>query len=183
MILKKQLKALVVGISAMTTVACTSVPKDGGVSGVEEIYSERLEGEFRLPRPGESLPMSTADVSTLLQNPLSLKDAERVSVESNPIVKVKLANVGIAEADYAQAGRMENPGLSYERFSAEDNSTSLLFDIGGLVLMPLKRKMEARRLESARYKAAMDVLEHVASTRKAWINAVAEKQQTALLER
>jgi outer membrane protein TolC len=127
--------------------------------------------------------MSTEEVSGLLKSPLSLADAERISVESNPIVKVKLAKVGIAEADYAQAGRMENPGLTYERYSSDESTTSILFDVGGLVLMPLKRQMEERRLEATRYRAAIDILDHIASTRKAWINAIAEKQQTVLIER
>ena len=43
--------------------------------------------------------------------------------------------------------------------------------------------MESRRLEAARYQAARDVLSHVSDTRIAWINAVAEKQQTGLVRR
>lgn len=183
MTINKKLKTAAVLCSAFLFTACTSVPKDGGISGVEAAYRDRVKSAYRLPRLGEALPMTSDEVSEILQNPLSLVDAERISVEANPMVKAKLSNVGIAEADYAQAGRMENPGLTYERFSKEDNSASLLFDIGGLVLMPLKRQMEARRLEAARYNAAIDVLDHIAMTRKAWINAVAEKQQTALIER
>ncbi len=183
MTINKKLKTVALLSTVLVITACTSVPEDGGVSGVEEVFGDRVDSSYRLPRLGEALPISMEDVSAILQNPLSLADAERISVGANPIVKVKLANVGIAEADYAQAGRMENPGLTYERYSKDDNSASLLFDIGGLVLMPLKRQMEARRLEVARYKAATDVLDHIAMTRKAWINAVAEKQQTALIER
>jgi len=183
MIINKKLKIAAVLSSTFLITACTSVPKDGGVSEVEAAYGDRISGDYRLPRLGEALPMSSEEVYAILQSPLSLTDAERISVEANPMVKAKLANVGIAEADYAQAGRMENPGLTYERFSKEDNSASLLFDIGGLVLMPLKRQMEARRLEVARYNAATAVLDHIATTRKAWINAVTEKQQTALIER
>ncbi len=183
MTINKKLKTVAVLSSAFLITACTSVPKDGGLSGVQAAYGNRVNNDYRLPRLGEALPMSSEDVSAILQSPLSLEDAERISVEANPMVKTKLANVGIAEADYAQAGRMENPGLTYERFSKEDNSASLLFDIGGLVLMPLKRQMEARRLEVARYNAATAVLDHIATTRKAWINAVTEKQQTALIER
>jgi len=183
MTINKKLKAAAVLASTLLFTACTSVPEDGGVSGVEAAYGDRVDSAYRLPRLGEALPMTPEDVSELLQNPLSLNDAERISIEFNPIVKARLANVGIAEADYAQAGRMENPGLTYERFSKNDNSASLLFDIGGLVLMPLKRQLEARRLEVARYNAAIDVLDHVAMTRKAWINAVTEKQQTTLMLR
>jgi outer membrane protein TolC len=43
--------------------------------------------------------------------------------------------------------------------------------------------MEERRLEAARYRAAIDILDHIASTRQSWINAIAERQKTVLIER
>lgn len=183
MVKNKYFKVSITLLSALIVSACASVPSDRGVGEVESIYGEKVQGAYRLPRIGEPQPMTPEELGDLLKEPLSIETAERISVEANPVVKAKLANVGIAEADYAQAGRMENPGLSYERFSQEENSTTLLFDIGGVLLMPLKRRVEAGRLESARYRAARDVLSHVADTRKAWINAVAEKQQTALIRR
>ena len=183
MIIRKRTKMAAVLSSVLSIAACTSVPEDGGVSEVEHLYKAQIDSQYRLPVLNDASPMSDAEVSELLKTPLSLTDAERISVESNIIVKAKLAKVGIAEADYAQAGRMENPGLTYERFSSAESTTSILFDVGGLVLMPLKRKMEQRRLEATRYRAAIDILDHIASTREAWINAIAEKQKTALIER
>ena len=180
---RKYIKVSISVMSAFIISACSSVPKDGGVGEVQSIYADQGQSAYQLPRIGEPLPMTPDELRSLLSVPLSVETAERISVEANPMVKAKLANVGIAEADYAQAGRMENPGLSYERFSKDENTASLLFDIGGVLLMPLKRRMEARRLEVARYQAAKDVLSHVAGTRKAWINAVVEKQQTALVQR
>ena len=49
--------------------------------------------------------------------------------------------------------------------------------------MPLRREIELRRLEAARYEAAGAVIEHLADTRIAWIKAVAEQQLTQLVER
>jgi outer membrane protein TolC len=164
-----------------TLSACTSIPKDGGISNVQSLIDDRLKPGIELPIPGEDNQLSQEEISSLLNKPLSLADAERLSIGLNPVVRVKLLRVGIAEADFAQAGRMENPGFSYERYSGQDYSASLLFDIGGVLLMPLKRQLESRRLETARYQAASDVLDHIASTRKFWINAVAAKQQTSLL--
>ncbi len=174
--------SLLVSIILMLS-ACSSVPKDSGLSDLVAITDNLTDARYQLPRIDQPMPMSNAELGELLKEPLALDVAERISVESNPIVKANIAAVGIAEADYAQAGRIENPGLEYERISGQEYSASLLFDIGGVLLMPLKRKMEARRLEAARYQAAKDVLSHVSDTRKAWINAVAEKQQTELVMR
>jgi len=179
----KKTRNILIIVSAFTLTACTSVPRDGGIGQVEDIFEQRLERQVRLPQPGKQMPMTVEQVDQLLLQPLTLENAERMSIEANPALKATLAQVGVAEADYAQAGRMENPGLSYERFSTDDNSASLLFDIGGLFLMPLKRQLERRRLEAARYQAAVDVLSHIGNTRQSWIKAVAEKQQTALIKR
>ena len=172
--------AILVSISVS---ACTSIPKDGGVSDVESILGNKLDSDIQLPAINREQRYSDHEIDDLLSRPLSIDNAEKLAIAKNPIVKVKLLQVGVAEADYAQAGRVENPGFSYERISGGEYSASLLFDVGGVLLMPLKRKIELRRLEAAKYQAAANVLEHIAATRNAWIRAVAEKQKTVLLER
>jgi len=179
----KSIKRMAIVLTTVGLAACSTVPKDGGIGRVEERISQGVGIDIELPTLGEELPISFDEVNQALENPITLEEAERLSVGANPALKSKLAQVGIAEADYAQASRMENPGVTYERFSGEDNATSILFDIGGLLLMPLKRQMESRRLEAARYEAAVDVLTHIGETRRAWINAVAEQQQTELMKR
>lgn len=179
----RSVKSMAVVLSTVGLVACSTVPKDGGVGRVEERINQGSDLAITLPKLGEELPISYEEVGQALEVPVTLEEAERLSIGANPALKAKLAQVGIAEADYAQAARMENPGVTYERFSGEDNSASILFDIGGLLLMPLKRQMESRRLEAARYGAAVDVLTHVGETRRAWITAVAEQQQSELMSR
>jgi outer membrane protein TolC len=181
--ISKLLKAIWVGFSVLFVVGCTTVPKDGGIMYVEEIYAKFADKPIQLPVSGIESALAEDEVNRILSGPVSLREAERMSIELNPVVKAGLSRVGIAEADYAQAGRLENPGFSYERYSGDDYSTSLLFDIGGLFLMPLRRDLESRRLEVARYEAAGMVLEHIADTRRAWINAVAQSQQTNQVER
>ena len=74
---------------------------------MEDIYANHAEAVYRLPRIDKPMPMSTGELNDLLLQPLSVETAERISIEANPIVKTKVAALGIAEADYAQAGRME----------------------------------------------------------------------------
>lgn len=176
-----KINKLLIPLLALGITACTSIPKDGGITPIASLIDGKLKTEFQLPNPDGKKQFTPQQVEQMIGAPLSLIDAERLSIAINPITRVKLAQVGIAEADYAQAGRMENPGFSYARFSGQDYDASLLFDIGGVILMPLRRQLEARRLESARYQAAGAVLQQIAATRVAWINAVAEKQQTVLM--
>ena len=174
-------KKIASALFVLSLSACTSIPKDGGLSNVSSLVESKLSAGVQLPSLSNNNQLTADAVFSLLAQPLSIVDAEKLALGFNPMVKVKLFKVGLAEADYAQAGRMENPGFSYARVSGQAYEASLLFDIGGVILMPLKRQLENRRLQSARYQAASDVLEHIANTRRSWINAVAAKQQTALM--
>ncbi len=171
----------ITAVTAFLT-GCASVPEDGGISRVTEIYSAQIKDEVVLPGFDSDAPTPDA-LKQILAKPLGLEEAEQLSLQLNPAVRSRLAVVGLAEADYAQAARMENPGISFERFSSEEYSASAIFDLGGIFLMPLKRRIEKQRLERSRFEAAISVMDHVAQTRTTWLNAVSAKQSTALLER
>ncbi len=174
-------KALFAGLLLILT-ACTSIPDDAGVAPVQELVDAQI-GASPASQLQPEHRLTPEQVARLLDSPLSSVDAELLSMQLNPQTRANLLRVGIAEADYAQAGRIRNPGFTYERNTEGDYSASLLFDIGGLLLMPLRREVELRRLKSARYEAAGAVIEHLASTRIAWFEAVAEQQLTQLVER
>jgi hypothetical protein len=163
--------------------ACTSVPEDGGIAPVQELLDARVDPNNPATRLQPENALSPEDVAALLSKPLASEDAELLSMQLNPQARRNLLRVGIAEADYAQAGRIRNPGFTYERNTDGEYSTSLLFDIGGLLLMPLRREVTLRQLEAARYEAAGSVIDHLADTRIAWIEAITEQQLTRLVER
>lgn len=162
--------------------ACATVPSDRGVGEVEVLVGDRLGESLPLPREGGPLIVTEAEVTRLLAFPLAVRDAERIALYRHPAIGAKLAEVGIAEADLAQASRLRNPGFSFARFSGDDYEATTLFDIGGLMLMPLRKRLATRQLEIAQYQAAGAVIDHLARTRDTWINAVAEAHRTRLME-
>ena len=173
-----------IGIAGMVSLlisGCTSMPVNQGLDDVQALVQRQSGTNLNLPMDGSELQLTEQQVTKLLAFPLQIKDAEKIALHRNALLKAKLANVGLAAADYAQAGRMENPGFSLTRFSSEDFEATTLFDIGGIVLMPLRRKIAARQLQSAQYRAAGDVLDHLKMTRDLWIKAVTEIQKTALM--
>ncbi len=170
--------------SMLLLTACGTVPKDRGLSEVSSLVTQKNDGILvAIPGTEAGQLMSDKHLLQLLEKPLTAKNAEHIGLQRNPLLKIKLADVGLAEADFAQAGRLRNPGFSYERISSKESSTTLLFDINGLLLMPLRRRLQAERLELARYKAAGDVFDHLAKTREAWTRAVADRHRVALTER
>ena len=179
---KRLIKPLALsGMVSLLIAGCTSMPINQGLDDVQALVQRQSGTNLNLPMKGSEIQLTEAEVTKLLAFPLQIKDAEKIALHRNALLKVKLANVGLAAADYAQAGRMENPGFSLTRFSSEDFEATTLFDIGGIVLMPLRRKIAARQLRGAQYRAAGDVLDHLKMTRDLWIKAVTEIQKTKLM--
>jgi outer membrane protein TolC len=162
--------------------ACTSIPDDNGVGPVQDLVDAQIGDSNPASDLQPESELTAEQLAKLLDSPLNADDAELLSMRLNPQARANLLKVGIAEADYAQAGRIRNPGFTYERSTEGEYSASLLFDIGGLLLIPLRREVEQRRLEAARFDAAGAVIEHLSSARIAWIEAVAEQQITELVE-
>jgi outer membrane protein TolC len=95
------------------------------------------------------------------------------------------AELGIAEADLVQAGRMTNPHFAYLRTSAGGERKiewALTFPIVDLLTMPLRTRIEARRFEQVKLAVAGQVLSVATGTRKAWIDAVAAEERVRYLE-
>ena len=177
------LKRILLPVILLLLGACTSIPEDGGIDAVQEIVDAQLGSDNPASKLQPENELTSAEIAAMLDSPLGAGDAELLSMRLNPEARSNLLRVGIAEADYAQAGRIGNPGFTYEWNTDGEYSSSLLFDVGGLLLIPLRREVELRRLQAARYEAAGAVIAHLADTRIAWIEAVAEQQLTRLVER
>lgn len=174
---------IVFSVLPIVLTACTSIPDDQGIDAVQEIVDAQLGADNPAGKLQPENELSAQEIADLLESPLTAGDAELLSMQLNPEARANLLRVGIAEADYAQAGRIGNPGFTYEWNTNGEYTSSLLFDVGGLLLIPLRREVELRRLEATRYEAAGAVIEHLADTRIAWIQVVAEQQLTQLVER
>ncbi len=121
----------------------------------------------------------------MLKQPLSADNAVRAALINNRGLRASLAELGVAEADLVQAGRMSNPGFSFSRLSGGDEKEierSVMFDLVGLLTIPIRRDIESRRFESAKLVAATDAVRLAADTRKAYFAAVAAVQSARYAE-
>jgi len=177
-----RIRALLACAAVLVSAGCTTLPADRGRTQIGAIVEAKLGGGLELPALDAGIAMSEEEATRLLALPLALADAERIALNRNPKLRARLADVGLKEADFAQAGRLRNPGFSFSRFSSRDYEATTLFDIGGLVLMPLRRKVAARELDIATYQAASEVINHLGASRRAWIEAVGQAHKTKLME-
>jgi outer membrane protein TolC len=111
--------------------------------------------------------------------------AVEVALLNSPAVRASLADLGIAEADLVQAGRLANPRFifgSKRNGEAVTIDRTLLFNVMSLVMLPLTRDVAAQALEAAQWRAAGDVLARAGAARRAWYRAVAAQQLVGYFE-
>ncbi|MBX2869322.1 MAG: hypothetical protein KTR18_11640, partial [Acidiferrobacterales bacterium] len=73
----KTFRHSILTLSVLTLTACTTVPKDSGLSDIQAIYGNQSEVTYRLPRVDQPMPMTSDELNALLQDPLSVETAER----------------------------------------------------------------------------------------------------------
>ncbi|MEO0317315.1 MAG: hypothetical protein RL404_992 [Pseudomonadota bacterium] len=172
---------------AMTLVlaGCAGFSGDGGRARVDALAGPRLGQPWSASRDALRNPQAAQDeVRRLLAAPLSADDAVRITLLNNPRVNIALADLGIAEADLVQAGRLRNPRFGFGRLSGDDGveiDRSVMFDLVGLLTLPMRTAVEQRRFEQAQLQTALQAVRLASDTRRAYFQALAAEQSLAYL--
>ncbi len=166
-------------VAAMLVLAgCASFSPDGGFGRVSELTQERTGHAISDPRGGTD--SAAARTAELLARPLTADAAVEVALLNNRGLQASFAQLGIAESALVRAGRLRNPSFSFGRMreggGVVEIERSVLFDVLGLVTMPLARQIEQRRFEQAQLLAAYDAVGLATEVRRAYFGAVAAKE-------
>ncbi|OIJ43870.1 TolC family protein [Massilia timonae] len=179
------LRAVAAGAMLLALTGCATFSKDGGLDAVSALTAERTGQDIRLPKANADGAAIQDELNQLLKQPLTADRAVRAALLNNRGLRASLAELGVAEADLVQAGRMANPGFSFGRMSGGGETEierSVMFDLVGLVTIPIRRDIESRRFEGAKLAAATEAVRLAADTRKAYFNAVAAVQSARYAE-
>ena len=180
-----RLTPIVLGLSALLLTGCATFSNDGGLDTVSAITKERTGQAVQWTKPGADAGITDQTVDQLLSKPLTADTAVQVALMNNKGLQAALAELGIAEADLVQAGRMRNPGFSFSRMREGHDieiERSIMFDLVGLLTIPIRSNIESRRFEQAKLQAATEAVRLAADTRKAYFNAVAARQTVQFME-
>ena len=164
---------------------CAGFSKDGGFSAVDSIVRERIDKDVKWVKSESDAVQVRRTVQELLAHPLTVDAAVQIALLNNRGLQATYAELGIAEADVVQAGRLKNPRFTYLH---EKNSTearierSLVFDFMQLVTMPLATRLERGRFEATQSRVAAAVLRVAMETRKAYFNSIAARQTARYME-
>jgi outer membrane protein TolC len=156
---------------------CATFSPDGGMSDVRKLAQDRL-GKPVPTDPGDA-EAARKPVESLLAQPLTADSAVEIALLNNPELQAQLADLGLAETDLVQAGRLRNPVFAYSNKRSSDITQierTLLVNVAALVFMPLALDIEQRRFEQAKVAAAMSIVSTAAATRQAYFRAVAAQE-------
>lgn len=172
-------RSIVLLALATTLAGCATFSPDGGMNDVRQLAQDRIGASAR----SVSMPANTGAaggaVDALLAQPLTMDSAVEIALLNNPGLQAKLAELGLAEADLVQAGRLRNPVFAYSnKRNAEiiQIERTFLINVAQLIFMPLHIEIEQRRFTQAKVAAAADIVSTAAATRQAFVRAVAAQE-------
>ena len=157
---------------------CAHFSPDAGLGEVRQLAEPRLGAPLTLDWARQPADQDRIDtrVAELLAQPLDMHAAVQLALLNNRGLQAAFAELGITEAEVAQAGRLPNPGFSFGRVTRGDEvelERGLHFNLARLLALPLVQRLEARRLQQQQTAVAQQVLTLAAHTRRAWVQAVA----------
>lgn len=164
---------------------CATLSPDGGVDKVQSLVRERVGDDVTLPQKDADQESVATATRALLKSPLTVEAAVQVAMLNNAGLKVRLAEVGISEADLIQAGRLPNPGFSFSNKRNSDVTTidrTVMVSVMALLTMPLAQEVAGRQFEATQLQAASEVVRLAGRTRRAWFSAIAAQESVKYFE-
>jgi len=179
-------KSLMAAFVVFLLGGCASFSEDGGTRQVNDALRTRgITQQAPWIKNQDDATRAGDQVRALLAQPLTADNAVQIALLNNRGLQAAYAELGIAESDLVQAGRLRNPGFSFGRTHRADDveyERTFIFDLMGLLTMPLRTELESERFELAQSRMAANIMQVAADTRRAWISAVAAQQSAAYAE-
>ena len=121
---------------------------------------------------------------TLLAAPLTMDGAVEVALLNHRGLQASVADLGVTQAELAQATKLPNPGISFKRTTSGETvewERGLHISLSHLLLMPLTRTLESHRLAQQQAQTTLAVVTQIAGVRRAWVEAVAAEESLRYL--
>lgn len=173
---------LVALLGAVGVSGCATVDPSAAFIDVGTKVRERSGEDARFIRsPAEALQIEGV-VRGLLKDELSADAAARVALINNRDLQATLQDLGIAQADLAQASRISNPHLSgFVRFpnqapNGRNFEVSLVQDFLDILIQPLRKKFAAAQLEATKLRVGHELIRTMADTKVAFFTLAAREQ-------
>ena len=175
-------------LSAAALSGCASVNPKPAFEDVQKKVAGRTGQEARWIRTAQDADEVGRLVKTLLSEELTAEAAARVALLNNRSMQATLQDIGISQADLAQASRVSNPDFhTFVRFpdrppSGTNVELSLFQDFLDILVQPLRKKVAAAQLEQTKLQVGNEMLHLLAEAKTAYFTLVARLQLAERLE-
>lgn len=162
-----------------TLAGCASFSGDAGMGAVSPLVEARTGAPARALRTDADRRALDELLQARLAQPLTMAGAVEIALLNNRTLQASYWELGIAEADLVQAGRLQNPAFGYKHTRGGGDVSierTLTFNLVSLITAPLATRIEGRQFEETRLQVAQEAVQVAAETRRAWVEAVAASQ-------
>jgi cobalt-zinc-cadmium efflux system outer membrane protein len=168
-------------ITLLTLSGCAHLARDGGFSDIKKLANQHISADLGWRRDSKSAKQIDKAIAALTTGEIDADRAARIALLANPTLQATYENLGLAEADVAQAGLLSNPKfMGAFRFPEAGGKTeidlSLMQNFIDLVTLPARQRLAARQAEVVKNEVAEAVVKLAAETKAAFYNLVAARQ-------
>ncbi|MDQ5898476.1 MAG: hypothetical protein QG612_2562, partial [Pseudomonadota bacterium] len=172
-------------LAAAALAGCATSSPDAAIAPVRERLRTVAGVDLtRWPDPQAPSAATRNRIDALLAAPLTQDGAVELALLHHRGVQADLADLGLTQAELAQATRLPNPGLSYSRTTSGDEierEVGLHVGLGRLLLMPLARTVAEQQLARQQVQTTITLVGRIADVRRAWVEAVAAEESLTYL--
>jgi cobalt-zinc-cadmium efflux system outer membrane protein len=161
---------------------CASTSPLGAVRDTSDLVQRRSGHTIHWSVDHEAEVHARKGVSRLLAEPLTLEHAIRVSLLANAKLQATVEELGVAQADWVQAGLLKNPtvGATYDVAITKGGGASFqagfVGDLLQLLTLGPRKNLARLGLEAVKYRVASEVIHHIYHVKAAFIATQAAQQ-------
>lgn len=182
--IKRLIAPVVLSLSAM---GCAGINPEQGFNEVAAEVEQRLGSQVRWYAGSPADAEMHESMKKIPEQPLTADSAVQIALLNNQSLQAKYAELGISQADLAQAGLIKNPVLELTRLKPRESGEpddaldiELRFELLDILLIPLRKKVAAQQYEATRQQVIASILDHAAATRKAFYAVQAAQQMESV---
>ncbi len=143
---------------------------------------QRAGGMLRWEKNSVTREKNLAEARKLLKRSLTVQSTVQIALLNNRALQAMLEDIGIALADFREAGYIQNPtiGVNPQILTVAPRTVewdySITFDLLDGLFIPLRKQLAREELEAAKLRVANQILQLVADVKSAYFEVVADQQ-------
>ncbi len=174
-----------VALVAVVLTGCAQVQPKADYERARQLVTEAT-GADAVYDPEAPLP-TDKEMDAFLTDGLTLEEAVRMALLNNRRLHAEFLSIGVAKADWVQAGLFTNPGLGFsvqfpEGPGVSNVQASLAQNIVDLWRIPKRKQVAQAELDATVLRIAYAATALVAQTKEAYFQAVAAEESLRLAQ-